>query len=58
LIALIWEWNWIVGLIAAIPIYVIIMNIIGFITLPIYALTPENRNAKKEFDDFNDDYLK
>lgn len=46
---LIWEWNWIVAVIAAIPIYVIVMNIIGFLTLPLYMLTPESKLIKKGF---------
>jgi hypothetical protein len=56
-IYLIWGWSWIWALILAIPIYVIVMNIVGFATLPFYAKTPENRKLKKEFDDFQDEYL-
>ncbi len=44
---LIWKWNWIIALIAAIPIYVVMLNLFGFLTLPLYAFTPENRLKAK-----------
>lgn len=47
LLIIIWKWNWIVAIICSIPIYVIIMNIIGFISLPLYYLTPEHRKSKQ-----------
>ncbi len=46
---LIWKWNWIVALIAAIPVYVIMLNLVGFLTLPLYLFTPENRLTAKAF---------
>lgn len=46
---LIWKWNWIVALIAAIPVYIVVLNFFGFLTLPLYALTPENRLKVKAF---------
>ena len=49
---LIWKWNWIFALIAAIPIYIILLNLFGFLTLPFYALTPENRLKAKAFKAF------
>ena len=44
---LIWKWNWIVALIAAIPVYIIMLNLLGLLTLPLYAFTPENRLKAK-----------
>ena len=49
---LIWKWNWIVALIAAIPVYVVLLNLFGFLTLPLYALTPENRLMGKAYKAF------
>ena len=49
---LIWKWNWIVALLADIPIYVIMLNLIGFLTLPLYRLTPENRLKSKAYKAF------
>jgi hypothetical protein len=45
----IWKLNWIIALIAAIPVYIVILNLCGFITLPLYAFTPENRLKTKAF---------
>lgn len=47
IVSRIWIWQWVVALIAAIPIYVIILNIIGFLMLPLYSLTPETRLGGK-----------
>ena len=44
---LVWQRNWLVAVIAAIPIYLILLNLIGFLTLPLYVLTPESRLAAK-----------
>ena len=44
---LIWKWNWIVALLAAIPIYIVMLNLVGFLTLPLYMFTPENRLLAK-----------
>jgi len=51
-IFLIWNWNWIVALLAAIPVYIIMLNLVGFLTLPLYAFTPENRLKAKAFKAF------
>lgn len=48
-IFLIWKHSWIFALIAAIPTYVIMLNLFGFLTLPLYILTPENRMKAKAF---------
>lgn len=49
---LIWKWNWIIALIAAIPVYIVMLNLFGFLTLPLYAFTPENRLKAKAFRSF------
>ena len=49
---LIWKWNWIIALIAAVPVYVIWLNLFGFLTLPLYTVTPENRLKAKTFKAF------
>jgi hypothetical protein len=43
----IWRWNWIVALLTAFPIYIVILNLVGFLTLRLYDLTPENRLGRK-----------
>jgi len=50
----IWNWNWIVGLISAIPIYILVMNLVGFATLPLYTLTPESKLIRKGFKNIED----
>jgi hypothetical protein len=47
IISMIWNWNWIVALIAAVPLYIVMLNLIGFLTLPLYAFTPEKRLLRK-----------
>ena len=47
LVFFIWRWNWIAGLLAAIPIYIVILNLVGLLTLPLYGLTPESRLGLK-----------
>lgn len=49
---LIWKWNWIISLIAAVPVYIVMLNLFGFLTLPLYAFTPENRLKAKAFKAF------
>ena len=47
LILLLWRWNWIVAIVAFIPLLVIVMNVVGFATLPFYLITPENRHKAR-----------
>jgi hypothetical protein len=47
LVFLIWEWHWIAAVLAAIPVYIMMMNLVGFLTLPLYMLTHENRLKAK-----------
>lgn len=49
---LIWKWNWIIALIAAVPVYIAMLNLFGFLTLPLYTFTPENRLKAKAFKAF------
>ena len=46
LLQLLWTWSWIVTIIVAIPVYVIVLNIIGFVTLPLYYLSPERKSLE------------
>lgn len=41
------NWHWIASVIGAIPIYIVVLNIIGFATLPLYFFTPENKLLRK-----------
>ncbi len=50
-----WQMNWLYGIIGLIPIYIVFLNIFGFITLPLYFLTPESkqvRSSNKLFSEF------
>ncbi len=51
---LIWKWNWIVALVAIVPVFIVMLNLIGFLTLAIYSLTPENRLKRKGMKAFLD----
>jgi hypothetical protein len=42
-----WNWHWIIAVIAVIPVYVVMLNLFGFLTLPLYLLTPETRRARE-----------
>jgi len=44
---LIWQWHWIAALVACVPVYVVMLNLFGFLTLPLYLLTPEVRQARE-----------
>ena len=50
---LLWKWNWIVAVILAIPAYILMLNVFGFLTLPLYLLTPESRFGRKLLKDLN-----
>lgn len=51
-----WLWgvHWALGLFLALPAFVILMNIIGFLTLPLYFYTPEARLDRKTLKDFDE----
>ncbi len=46
--------HWIVGLVLAIPAFVVFLNVFGFLTLPLYTLTREARNARKRLKEFEE----
>ncbi len=52
LLFLIWKRSSVLALIAALPAYVILLNLVGFLTLPLYLMTPENRLKAKAFKAF------
>jgi len=46
IVSLIWGIGWMLAVIAALPIYAVVMNLVGFLTLPLYwYCTPEYRTA-------------
>jgi hypothetical protein len=49
---LIWRWHWLAALVACFPVYLIMLNLFGFLTLPLYALTPESRRIRRQFKGF------
>ena len=56
-----WKINWLLGATSAIPIFILLLNLFGFLTLPLYYFTPETRADHKEYNDFlkkDDDFLK
>jgi hypothetical protein len=44
---LIWRWYWLAALVACVPLYIVLLNVVGFATLPLYAFTPEVRSARQ-----------
>lgn len=44
---LVWRYNWIIALLGLLPAYVVFLNVFGFLTLPLYRFTPENRLKAK-----------
>lgn len=56
-----WKINWIIGAISILPVFILLLNIIGFLTIPIYLITPESsaaRKAFKELDQFRKNHSK
>lgn len=49
-----WLWNvhWLIGLILAFPIYVIFLNLFGFLTLPLYDYTFEAKRRRQMAEEF------
>ena len=43
LVFLMWKWHWIAAVIATIPVYIVMMNLVGFLTLPLYTSRPRTR---------------
>lgn len=46
-IFLLWRYNWILALVGIVPVYLILLNVFGFLTLPLYGLTRESRLLRK-----------
>ena len=44
-----WKIDWRIGAISILPVFILLLNIIGFLTLPIYDITPEVRTGRKMF---------
>ena len=44
---LIWRWNYLAGIVLCAPTYVVMLNLAGFMTLPLYAMTPEVRTVRQ-----------
>lgn len=44
---LVWRYNWIIALLGLLPVYFVFLNVFGFLTLPLYRFTPENRLKAK-----------
>lgn len=42
-----WRWHWIVAVVALVPVYIVMLNLFGFLTLPLYLLTPETKRARE-----------
>jgi hypothetical protein len=49
-----WKINWIIGAISILPVFILLLNIIGFLTLPVYYyVPPEARVARKARESIN-----
>jgi len=51
-----WKIDWRIGAISILPVFILLLNIIGFLTLRLYDITPEAsvaRNAGELLDQFN-----
>ncbi len=46
--------HWALGVFLALPAFVIMMNIIGFLSLPLYYFTPEAQSARRTLKDFEE----
>ncbi|MGB2863485.1 MAG: hypothetical protein WBC05_09195 [Sedimentisphaerales bacterium] len=46
-----WKTDWRLGAIAVIPIFVLLLNLFGFITIHLYNYTPEVRAGRKKYSD-------
>jgi hypothetical protein len=49
-----WRWHWIAAILVCLPIYVVVLNLVGFLTLPLYAFTPESRQGRKMLKDIEE----
>jgi hypothetical protein len=49
-----WSIHWALGLFLALPVFIISINVIGFLTLPLYLFTTEAQSARKILKDFKE----
>ena len=45
---LIWRWSWIAAVAACVPVYIIMLNAVDFLTLPLYTFTGVRRAKAAE----------
>ncbi len=50
-----WKVHWILGLVFAVPVYLLFLNLFGFLTLPLYDYTTEAQNARNMLKKFDGD---
>jgi len=43
-----WAFHWLLGLTLSVPAFILFMNVVGFLTLPLYAITIEGWEAQKD----------
>jgi len=48
-----WEWNWMVAVASLATVYSIALKVAGFITQPLYELTPEARWFRQNHKDWH-----
>lgn len=49
------KYNLLLAIISAIPVFIIMLNLIGFLTLPLYFFTPERKAVQKITQSLNKD---
>ena len=42
--------HWLLAVVFVIPVYIVMLNLFGFLTLPLYYFTPERRTASNTMD--------
>jgi len=56
-----WKIDWRIGAISILPVFILLLNVIGFLTLRLYDITPEvsvARKARKSLDQFMNNHSK
>jgi hypothetical protein len=43
-----WRWHWVAAVLGCVPVYVVMLNLFGFVTLPLYWFTPEVRRSRDQ----------
>jgi len=49
-----WTVHWVLGLVLALPVFLIFLNVFGFLTLPLYGFTTEARIARRVLKDLEE----